>query len=247
MRQQKPLITAKKTIRFTGYGKALMVFMMTFSCSSLLHADSVRFYGVGDIPAFNKKIVSLRENKFKNLVEQRFDFSCGAAAVTTILKYAYHIDVTELDVIKGMAEVADPEVVKEKGFSLLDIRKYVETHGLRGRGYQVDSEALAQVKIPTIVLLDLNGYKHFVVLRRVAGDTVFVGDPALGNRAMPFDEFVSNWNGTIFAVVGKGYDRDTVLSYPEPPLTARRHLFDNYSPATTAELLDFGFKHTELF
>ncbi len=205
-----------------------------------------RFYGLGETPQFSKRVISLRERRYQDIVQQRFDFSCGAAATATILRYAYDLDVNEVDVILGLAQIANEELAKEKGYSLLDIRHYVETLGLRGRGYELPPEMLAKLRIPTIALLDLRGYKHFVVIRKITEDSVHVGDPALGNRIMPMKDFMASWNGSVFAILGRGFDRDTVLSRPEPPLTARKFLYD-HTPVTDSELLDFGFTHADLF
>lgn len=204
------------------------------------------FYGLGETPQFSKRVVSLRERRYQDIVQQRFDFSCGAAATATILRYAYDLDVNEVDVILGLAQIADEELAKEKGYSLLDIRHYVETLGLRGRGYELPPEMLAKLRIPTIALLDLRGYKHFVVIRKITEDSVHVGDPALGNRIMPMKDFMASWNGSVFAILGPGFDRDTVLSRPAPPLTVRKFLYD-HTPVTDSELLDFGFTHADLF
>ncbi|WP_282038486.1 C39 family peptidase [Halomonas alimentaria] len=194
-----------------------------------------------------KDVQSIRERRYENLVEQRTDFSCGAASLATILKYAYQQpEVTEETVLAGMLEVSDPQVVLERGFSLLDLKNYVETLGYRGRGYEVAPETLDEVSIPVIVLLDLQGYKHFVVMKKASGDRVYVGDPALGNRVMERDEFMASWNNIIFAVVGDGFDRETVLLSPRQPLTAHR-LQDVFSPVPRQKLLDFGFRHADLF
>lgn len=208
------------------------------------HAND--FFNISGIGHINKPVVSLRQAKFKNLIEQQFDFSCGAAAVATILRYAYNKDLDEIEVLVGMSKVSDEALVREKGFSLLNIRHYIETLGLRGRGYEIPLEALPEVRIPTIALLDIRGYKHFVVVKRVVDEVVYIGDPALGNRAMPLSEFAQGWNGAIFAVVGNGFDRSTVLSKPEKPLTARKFLYDK-APITNSELLDFGFSNADLF
>lgn len=194
-----------------------------------------------------KDIQSIRERRYDNLVEQHTDFSCGAAAIATILKYAYgRSEVTENRVLAGMLKVADPAIVQMQGFSLLDLKNYVETLGLRGRGYQITPTTLGEVAIPVIVLLDLNGYKHFVIMKKARDDRVYIGDPALGNRVMEREEFLASWNNIIFAVVGKGFDSSTVLLNPKQPLTARR-LTDVFAPVPEQQLLDFGFRHAELF
>lgn len=194
----------------------------------------------------SKKLVSMRERRYLNMVPQQTDFSCGAAAVATILKYGYGRDITEHEVIESLLKVSDPEVVRMKGFSLLDIKNYIQTLGMRARGYTIGPEMLESVKVPTIALVDMKGYKHFVVVAKTVDGKVYIADPALGNRIVPKDQFVKEWSGLVFAVIGQGFVRDTVLLKPPPPLTARG-LVDTYRPLTDAELLDFGFTRADLF
>ena len=193
----------------------------------------------------HKKVVSMRERRYLNMVTQETDFSCGAAALATIIKYAYGRDVTEKSVIDGLLKVSDPELVRQKGFSLLDIKHYVEKIGLRGRGYKIDLEKLQFARVPTIVLLDMRGYKHFVVITKTTGNKVYIADPALGNRIMDLNQFNNEWNGLVFAVIGQGFERDSVLFNPPEPLTARNKI-NTFHPLTDAELLDFGFTHADL-
>jgi predicted double-glycine peptidase len=211
------------------------------------HADPLR---VGNIlsrsgPALQVDITSMRALRYVDMVPQHTDFSCGAASLATILKYAYGRDVTEAEVVSGMFKVSDAAVVRREGFSLLDLKNYVETLGLRGRGYKIEPDVLDRIKIPVIVLLDIKGYKHFVVLKKVDGGRVYVGDPALGNRVLTRDDFLKSWNHIVFAVVGKGFIRDTVLVNPPEPFTARR--LAGHHTITHAQLIDFGFTRADLF
>lgn len=209
-------------------------------------AANMQFGGVIPGTMISKNIISMRERHFIDMVPQQTDFSCGAAALATILNYAYGYDFSEADVIAGMLKVSNPELVQNKGFSLLDIKHYVETLGLRGRGYTVNPEILDRIKIPTIVLLDIRGYKHFVVLKKATPDKVYIADPALGNRVMDRQDFVDGWNKVTFAVIGNGFDRETILLRPKQPLTARNTV-DTWRPLTDAELVEFGFYRSELF
>lgn len=193
----------------------------------------------------HKKVVSMRERRYLNIVPQETDFSCGAAALATIIKYAYGRHVTEEEVIDGLMKVSDPELVRQKGFSLLDIKHYVETIGMRGRGYKISLEQLQFARIPIIVLLDMRGYKHFVVISKTTNNKVYVADPALGNRIVDINQFSKEWNGLVFAVIGQGFERNSVLFNPPEPLTARNKI-NTFKPLTDAELLDFGFIHAEL-
>lgn len=217
------------------------------SLTSQAQAAPIQFGGVVPGTVVVKEVQSIRERRFANLVEQETDFSCGAASLATILKYAYDWpDLTEEQVLAGMMEVADPERVRNLGFSLLDLNNYVQRLGLRGRGYEIGPDSLEDVSIPVIVLLNLDGYEHFVVMKKARGDRVYVGDPALGNKVMDREEFEAAWNNIIFAVVGDGFDASTVLLDPAQPLTARR-MTDVFSPVPEQQLLDFGFKHSEVF
>jgi len=180
-----------------------------------------------------------KDLKFTDLVRQRTDFSCGAAALATLFNHAFGQNTSEPQILANMFKVADPDVVREKGFSLLDMKRYVTAAGMRADGYKVGYEALRDLKVPGIVLLSTKGYKHFVVLRRVSGDRVNIGDPALGNRVLPRAEFEREWNGIVFVVTGEGYDPATVLLNPPEPLSARR-LFEQRSPVQDANPYDFG-------
>lgn len=194
----------------------------------------------------HKRIISIREQRYVNLIPQQTDFSCGAAALATILKYAYGRDITEQSVLMDLFKISDPELVRKKGFSLLDVKRYVQSIGMRGRGYELSLEKLTDIKVPTLVLLNLKGYKHFVVLKKVIDGQVYVADPALGNKIYDLDEFASMWNGVVFAIIGAGFDRETILLNPPPPLTARKLMPVNRM-LTNAELLEFGFSHADLF
>lgn len=226
--------------------KLLIVGSILWIKPNMGYGASINYYDIGGVGAFNKSIVSIREAKFNNLTEQKYDFSCGAAALTTILRYAYHKDVTELDVLEGLARVSDEEMARERGFSLLDLRHYIDSLGMRGRGYEIPPRMLRKISIPAIVQINIRGYHHFVIFKRIIDNHVYIGDPALGNKVMTMDDFLKAWNGSIFVVIGNGFDRNTVLRYPEPALTAQPFLYD-YVPVTNAELLDFGFTHADLF
>lgn len=234
-----------------GKHKHILAFAMIIAASmgnpvSPVFAADITFGGV--LPGggvIHKNLVSMRELKFVDMVPQQTDFSCGAAALATILKYSYNQTLTEDDVIEGLLKVSDIELVRQKGFSLLDIKNYTQSIGMRGRGYNVRPDTLEKIHIPTIVLLNYNGYKHFVVLKKATADKAYIADPALGNRIMTRKEFDADWNGIVFAVVGQGFDRESVLLRPKEALTAR-NLVDTYHPLTDAELFDYGFVRTDM-
>lgn len=219
---------------------------LAFLTPAVVFAGNVPLAGVVPGTVISKQVQSARERKFEDVVEQKTDFSCGAAALATILQEAYHRDLSENQVVQAMLKISDPAVVREQGFSLLDVKHYLETLGMRGRGYRVPPEVLKEVKVPAIVLLNYKGYKHFVVLRRATDEQVYLGDPALGNRVMPLDEFAKGWNGVIFAVIGNDYDQGNALPHPREALTVWTSM-NRFTPVPEPSLRDFGFIRADFF
>lgn len=190
-------------------------------------------------------VQSVRERRFSHIVQQETDFSCGAASLATVLREAYDFDVNEQMVIEGMLTGADQSIVRTQGFSMLDMKRYVEAIGLRARGYRIAPEGLQHLKVPAVVLQEVRGYKHFVVLLRSDEQHVYIGDPILGHKRYGIDEFVQGWNGIVFAVIGPGYNRLNALLDPPEPLTATERV--GFQPVRDAELMEFGFIQSDFF
>jgi len=148
------------------------------------------------------KIKSAAELKSKNLVKQQFDFSCGSAAVATLFKFYLNDPVTEQQVINGLFHFGNKEqIIKNKGFSLLDIKKLANALGYKVGGYKTDVEGLVALGKPAIVTITIGKYKHFVIFRGVKKGRVFLADPALGNTILPIDEFEKMWYKNIALII----------------------------------------------
>jgi uncharacterized protein len=241
-----PYHNLRQSFRLLQFFTIVCSVLLILISSSHSYATGRSFFGLAGTGYINKPVISIREQKFSKIIQQKTDFSCGAAALATLLNYLYHQKVSEKDILVSMFKLGNEELIRQKGFSLLDIKNYVKSIGMRGRGYQVTLNKLYDIRIPTIALLDIDGYRHFVVIRRIEEDRVFIADPALGNRIMELEDFDNAWNGIVFAVLGKGLDKNSALLYPPEPLTARK-LLTVSAPLTNSELLDFGFSHAELF
>jgi len=211
-----------------------------------IQAATMAVPGLPGAVVFYKHVQSIRERRFSDLVEQKTDFSCGAAALATLLRQAYWLDVNEEQIIKGMLTTSDQELVKKQGFSMLDMKRYIESIGMRARGYKIPADSLPSVTIPVVVMMDIRGYKHFVVMQRADKDWVYIGDPVLGHKRYTNADFQKGWNGIIFAIIGPGYDKSNALLDPPAPLTAKNKL-DTFHPVKDAELMDFGFIQSDFF
>lgn len=144
---------------------------------------------------------SIKELKYRSVVRQQFDFSCGSAAVATLLTYHYRNPVGEQEVFLAMYEKGNRATIHREGFSLADMKQYLDGRGYQADGIYADLSALARVGIPAIVLIEVNGYKHFVVVKGVTDSEVMIGDPALGLKLYRRSDFEQIWtNGIVFVV-----------------------------------------------
>jgi uncharacterized protein len=165
----------------------------------IINALVVTVAGVSDCWAANPRPVkSLLEMRRDKVVIQEWDLSCGAAALATILKYQYGNPVSEKDIARAMISrreyIENPELVNiRQGFSLLDLKRYVNSQGYRGMGYGGLTFADLVEKAPILVSVNFLGYNHFVVFRGVMKNRVLLADPAWGNRTMLLDDFESAW------------------------------------------------------
>lgn len=145
-------------------------------------------------------ITSLKEARFKSVVRQEHDFSCGSAAIATLLTHHYGRPTTEAEAFRTMFEVGDQAAIHRFGFSLADMQRYLDTVGLRSDGFKVTLDKLSEVGIPAITLINTKGYNHFVVVKGVRGGDILVGDPALGLKAIPKAEFEAMWQQVMFVI-----------------------------------------------
>ena len=146
----------------------------------------------------SRPVKSLLEMRHDRVTIQNWDLSCGAAALGTILNHQYGDPVTEREIAKGMISrdkyLENPSLVKRRlGFSLLDLKTYVDQRGYRGIGYgKLELDDLIE-RAPLIVPISTRGYNHFVVFRGMRGNRVLIADPAWGNRTLRIDEFNDAW------------------------------------------------------
>ncbi|HYG90393.1 MAG TPA: C39 family peptidase [Azospirillum sp.] len=184
---------------------------MTRTCIRIGAAVALAFFawtpgpaGAGEVRvphgATSISVKSMREMRFTAVVQQRHDFSCGAAALATLLTYHYGTETTEVQLVDAMMAAGDPERIRREGFSMADMQRFLAAYGVRSNGYWASLDDLRSAAIPVISLIDVKGYRHFVVIKGIAGDQVLVGDPVLGLKTYRIAEFEKIKVGPLFAI-----------------------------------------------
>ena len=173
-----------------------------FGCSPNAFAGSVQFSLPQPIMG-NKQIQveSWLSLKFAGTVHQKYDFSCGSAALATLLTYVYHNPTSEETVFKSMLRHGDKSRIEKFGFSLLDMKRYLSRHGIRSGGFKASFAKLIMLHVPAIVLINYHGYHHFVVVRGALDGKVLISDPSLGLRTESVRRFKHQWSHIFFIML----------------------------------------------
>lgn len=169
-------------------------------CGALPAPEGVNRVELGSALNFTLPVTSMIGRRFQTVVRQQFDFSCGSAALATLLHYHYGEPETEQTVFVGMFRDGDQAQIRRLGFSLLDMKRYLAGRKIAADGYRVGIDQIAKARIPGIALIDFNGYKHFVVVKGIDGSSVVLGDPSLGIRRQSIRAFTKQWNGVFFVL-----------------------------------------------
>jgi hypothetical protein len=143
---------------------------------------------------------------FKRTLHQQYDFSCGSAAVATLLTFQYDRPINETAVFTSMFATGDQAQIRSKGFSLLDMKHFLDANGYQADGVKASLETLAKVGVPAIALISDHGYRHFVVVKGLRENRVLIGDPALGARILMRRDFERARVGDIFFVIRSNRD-----------------------------------------
>jgi len=150
---------------------------------------------------FSITVSSIAEQRFKTIYKQKYDFSCGSAALASLLSFHYDDVVDEFSVFQNMFNQGDQEKIQEHGFSLLDMKLYLARRGYQSNGFRISLEQLAEAKIPAITIINNKGYMHFVIIKGSNEREVLVGDPAIGLKVIDKEEFKKMWNKQIVFVI----------------------------------------------
>ena len=217
--------------RYYGYALILILFTMGPVLAGERSGSAVRRH-------------TLKELRDQYIVKQQLDYSCGAAALATLLTYYFGDKTSERELLELLAAnlPQDELKLKEKqGFSLLDIKKVAQTKGYRAAGFKLTIEQLQQLAAPVLVFVEPQGYKHFAILRGVDRGRVFLADPSRGNLRMSISRFLREWHGVIFVLGKSGEEEPTTY-----PLALSRPDYIQPELLRVNRMTDFGAFVTDL-
>lgn len=187
------------------FGSIIGYIMITEFVEIEPQPKGVVYYETGDAKSslrFSEKIEPLSEYKYNNIIRQAYDYSCGSAALTTLLDFYLGRNFQERQVMEGLLQFGDSEkIVARRGFSLLDMKKLVTALGHPSGGFRAEKEDLIKLDHPAIAPIEFAGFKHFVVVRGVKDGHVYIADPSLGNISFTLSRFLEVWDKNVLFIV----------------------------------------------
>ena len=207
--------------------RRFLMFVACVSSAWTAYAQVAQFPEMGG-GGYAVPVISMKQSRLAGTVLQQYDFSCGSAALATLLTHHYAHPVSEQAVLQKMYDQGDKPKIEKEGFSLLDMKRYLASLGFTADGFQQPLDKLLEARVPAVVLINENGYHHFVVIKGLTGDRVLIGDPAKGSRSLLRSEFDSLWVGGLLFVIhnrmaqARFNDPADWRSVPRAPLLAGR-------------------------
>jgi hypothetical protein len=155
---------------------------------------------------FSKRVWSWKELRTRNIVMQKRDYSCGAAALATMARYYLGDSVDEDFFLDKLDELLTHEEVKdriENGLALSDLRRVADKTGYEAVVTKLTFEKLADAKVPLLVGITDGEFKHFVVYRGTNFRWVFLADPIRGHVRLTPNEFNRQWQKNLALAISK--------------------------------------------
>lgn len=150
--------------------------------------------GPGD---FRVSVLSWWEIPFRTTIRQQYDYSCGSAALATLLTYQYGRPTSETEVFQAMWAAGNQAQIRKLGFSMLEMKSFLEKLGYLVVGARVSVEQLGRLNRPAIALITIGPYRHFVVIKGAHDGVIVTGDPARGLVTYRLADFGKMWNGIL--------------------------------------------------
>ena len=167
----------------------ILLFILLFGAASY----AASFYLEGRNYTIDVK--SVKELKEQDVILQTDEFTCGAAALATILKEYGDITVSEGELLRQ-----EKDLEKGKGLTLLQLKKLAEARGFKAEGYQMELLNLFDFKSPMIMHVQLPVGGHYMVFKGISKDRIFLADPGQGQTRMSLEEFARIWTGNVLAI-----------------------------------------------
>jgi len=166
------------------------------SCAGDSAAAGLHTFILDNNIRFETRLKSWVELRDERVVRQKYDYSCGASSLATILNHFFNDVMTEEEILTSIIErkgvySGDKAGLENKSFALSfeDIREFAESKAYRSFGLALPMESLMQLRVPAIVYVKVRGNEHFTVYKGMNEHFTFLADPSYGNIKVRTEKF----------------------------------------------------------
>lgn len=148
-------------------------------------------------------ITSWAQMRDRNLTKQEYDYSCGAASLSSIFAHYYGLENASekeildwvllskgIDINQKEAIQFDEEMKQKAHLSFYDMSEYASSRDFKALGLALDIDSLSKLQTPVIVYIVVREMEHFSVLKGMDSQFVYLADPSFGNIKMSRAKFM---------------------------------------------------------
>jgi uncharacterized protein len=137
-------------------------------------------------------IVSYRMLKYQQTTGQTSVYSCGAAAISTLLTYFYDVPTSESEILEISKEVMQKNGKRpeDSGISALALKQSLAVKGINA---EVRESSLEQIRLYfqkgglPLVLHTTIPQQHYIVAIGIVEDWLIIADPSSGRKLIPVE------------------------------------------------------------
>jgi hypothetical protein len=177
--------------------------------------------------------------RFRYVMEQGLDASCGMATVATALSLYWGVPVQEAELLAGLfGQAGGPSGRTDGTVNLASMAAAFEYRGVSARAFHLDwdglSEVLARGYAPVVVHYDRPD-PHFALLLGISGGVAVLADPARGLETLGRAGFEHRYSGVAMALASRSLHRNLpLLEAAIQGAIGRRTILDRSSPRPPA-------------
>lgn len=149
---------------------------------------------------YSSATTDYRTLRYADVIGQTSDFTCGPAAIATLLTHYYGQTVSEQSVTeRSVADMESRGKAVTEGLTLLSLRNVLSQESVAGSGYKLTLEQLRGVMAQGLPVVANVVYPkgHYYLVLAVDDQNVLLADPSWGVRSQPLDNFLNAWNGVV--------------------------------------------------
>ncbi|MGX3098803.1 C39 family peptidase [Helicobacter sp. 23-1046] len=179
-------------------GSVFASIVLVFALINVLNARTLQ----SDKIFIDVEVASWAQMRDSNLTKQEYDYSCGAASLSSIFAHYYGLDNASekeildwvllskgIDINQKEAIQFDGEMKQKAHLSFYDMSEYANSRNFKALGLALDIESLSKLQTPVIVYIVVREVEHFSVLKGMDSQFVYLADPSFGNIKMSRAKF----------------------------------------------------------